>query len=650
MYNVSNDFKTAIASPTRRSKAYIHVVEDNIDITESDYLQSIKIEDFNYIENEGFVGSLIAKKCDIKIINDNTFDLSNKNIEVYIGIEKTDKTYEYVPYGKYLVERPENKETSIQTKFTAFDDMLKLNNTYETNITFPTTLFILLQDLCTSVGITLGNTSIVNGDFVVNDNVFVGGELYRDVLKGIVQLTGGFAKIGRDNKLYIKNFETIDSTPNITSNNYFSMKNNDIFGPINTVVLRDSQIEGENVTLSDEDSIAINGETELVIADNPFVYTENLRTEAITDIYNALNGFKYQGYEIEYQGFPHLDSGDKLILYDKNNLLINDVYLFNHTIEYKGSLKGKIQTTAMTKTETAYKFTSSLVSKVRKTEIMVDKANGEITSIISENVVRDNTINGNTIEIETVSSSVSELKQTTDNITFTQENTGGNNLLVNANKKAGRDYLWTYSDPYNGSTDLNSETKSGVEQVLGNGYEETTQTVSNGLITVSFNYKKVLGIGNANVKINGYNIDFEDEGDYTQISHTLNITNNTLQVKFESDSDGAFVYNDLMANEGDIPQVYGQNSNETITDTIIITGDKVEVNSNDISTKTRMSVDNGFEIEDTINNEITTKIDREGIDTNSVNSNEYRTGNLLIKDVNDSTYGKGTGFFHIEEV
>ena len=74
----------------------VHVVEDNLDITASDNLVDFKIEDNCYV-NDTFVGTTVAKKITVNILNpNNEINLENKEISVQVGMiinQKEEKSY-----------------------------------------------------------------------------------------------------------------------------------------------------------------------------------------------------------------------------------------------------------------------------------------------------------------------------------------------------------------------------------------------------------------------------------------------------------------------------------------------------------------------------------------------------------------------------
>ena len=390
--------------------ATIHIEDDNIDITDKDDLKNFKIESSCYV-NDNFIGTAVAKKITVEMFNNGQYELENKKISVKTGIE-IDGKIEYIPMGTFIIEKPTTEEVSTKTQFVGYDYMIKFNATYVDRVTYPIKTVELLKDLCNQVGVECGITEFTNSNYMILGNPFTNNEDSKTVLSNIAQLAGGFAYIGRNNKLYIKTLETTDkllrvkdvhfmstadfnntivnTTVNssdiadekIDGNNYFEFSKNNKFGKVNSLILRLSQVEGENTVIQDEDSIKKDGLTEITIADNYFLTSNEEREKVIDELWNKLKGLEYLPFEIKDYGFPYLDLGDMICIKDtEDNEYIS--YVFDYTFNYNGIYSGNLKAKALTKTQTAFKNTNNIKTKFRNVEYKVDKINGTISSIVS---------------------------------------------------------------------------------------------------------------------------------------------------------------------------------------------------------------------------------------------------------------------------
>lgn len=366
-----------------------------------------EIEDSCYV-NDKFIGTTVSKKITVNILNpDNNINIENKEIVVNTGIV-IDGEEELVPFGNFIIEKPTNEETKQKIKFIGYDYMIKFNKKYEDNITYPIKLKEYLRKLCEQAEVELGSTELINGEYEIQGNPFTNNEDCKTVLSNIAQLCGGFAHIGRDNKLYITNLGG-ESQETIDGNSYFSLEKNEQYGEVNSLVIRLSQVEGENTAKEDAESVKTNGLTEITIADNYFLNKAEEREKVIDAIFNNLKGLKYTPINSSYYGFPYLDTGDAITVLDSKDVEYT-TYILNHKFKYNGGFSGNIETLAVTKTQTAYKNTMDIKTKFQNVELKVDKINGEITSKIED---QNKKISQTTQTVDKINSKISDISDLT---------------------------------------------------------------------------------------------------------------------------------------------------------------------------------------------------------------------------------------------
>ncbi len=364
--------------------------------------------------NDTFIGTTIAKKITVNILNpNNEINLEDKTISVETGI-MIDGIEEKVPFGNFIIPKPDNEEVKTKTSFVGYDYMIKFNELYKDRVTYPCAAKILFQDICNQVGIEAGNLNFINADFIIKGNPFDEETQCKTVLSKIAELAGGFVHIGRDNKAYIttpKNItnvllvedihnmkvEELNKTKvkllssgtkekadyRLNGNNYQEnfVKNN-IWGKVNSISIVLSDVKGEYTTRQDEADIASEGLTEIVIEDNPFLATQEDRESVITALWEHYKDFEYLPFKVDYYGYPYTDSGDSIYIYDtKDNRYVSCI--FNHTFTFNGGYSGNIETQALSKTQYQYKNNINTKKKIKKVELSVDKMNGKITSEVA---------------------------------------------------------------------------------------------------------------------------------------------------------------------------------------------------------------------------------------------------------------------------
>lgn len=564
MYNFSDEAKQRILSG-KITRAYLKILatddKPEFIIDESNYLKDLTLDESRYVPDEGFIGGTVAKSVTGNFNNiDDNFSIQDREFELYLGVDLENESTEYVKYGTFIVQKPEDDQVTDNTSFEALDYMIKLNLPWEDRMTYPCTLKELFKDLVSQSGLSTKVTSFLNEDFIVDDNQFEEGTTRRDVLKAIAQISFNWARIDEDNDI-VMDFEKKDSIDEeLDVDKYYNFSKQDVYGPINVIVLKNSQVEGENITIRDEESInagkgknkfnkdgtkykegyylnengeeienekwqytdyilvdsyditlsgisgelpaicvydenkqfllgkkynnevsvtissetkikyvrfsvnkdwllkrnryhtlnfpiiianysyvgeiqleegkirtdyepfIANGETELVISDNPFAFTQSKRAELI-EAGRSLFGLKYTPMTMDMIGYMYLNCKDKIATTNFSNERF-ETYLFNHIIEYNGVVSDSMESPAITKTETQYQFTPPMVQALKRTEILVDKANQRIDAVI-ENVNEN-------------SQQLVELELTIDGITSTVSSIETNIETIETNVEAAQ--------------------------------------------------------------------------------------------------------------------------------------------------------------------------------------------------------------------
>lgn len=241
------------------------------------------------------------------------------------------------------------------------------------------------------------------------------GITYRDIFQQIAQATGSTCII-HDDKVYFK--PLTDTGEQLTYANMFKLKLEALYGEINSVVLSRTPSE-DNIFLKNEASVETNGLTEFKIENNEIIDKD--RENAITPIFEALSGISYYPFEATTEGLGWYEIGDSINI--KNDA--GDVFntsLFNYTITIDGSVKETLKAVAETKTQTQYQYATSIAKRVKNTEIIVNKQEGNIQSLVTDMYEEDGVVN----------QKFTKVYQDIDEIINSVQNSGGNNLLINS--------------------------------------------------------------------------------------------------------------------------------------------------------------------------------------------------------------------------
>ena len=208
MINVTNEFKELMKTRTD--------FKENAQITFADGSTLNLSEDDFSMSNNGVVdsagansiplGCAICRNIQIELLNDDDhlkeYDFYGAKIRLYLTFELSETT-EKIEYGTYTVITPETYGTTVLV--TAVDDMYKADKAYTTALPFPATVANVLADACTICGITLGSTSFLHSDYVIQEKPS-DKYTYRQVIGYIAMIACGNARIDRTGHLQIMTY------------------------------------------------------------------------------------------------------------------------------------------------------------------------------------------------------------------------------------------------------------------------------------------------------------------------------------------------------------------------------------------------------------------------------------------------------------
>lgn len=637
------------AYANRNGRIYVDGITNPI--TNSDYLQDITIDnDCNTTGN--IVGSTYSKKALINIIDQNLTDkLIDKIIHVEFGVKYADNSMEYLSLGKYTIERPKNEQTAKLTQFTAYDDFKKLDTPYKCNLIFENnvvTIADFYRDVCNQLGLVPKTTEFINSHLVIPGNPFHNRETLRTVLSNIEAVACSYSEIDYDDNSIdlVWLSQSVDPDYVFQTGDYTTLKGGIIkYGPVNTLVIKDSQIDGENVSISDSESITEYGETEFCISDNYFLYTQELRTQALNGIWERIQGLTYYDYELETSyGKPFLKCGSKIGIHTNEGDYFES-YVLKHAFKYNGTFHSAISAKALTKEETLRKNNvETLKDAFRRTERITDKINGEIKDIIEEQTEQQVILN-------------QTIKNVNDIQTLFQI-TGGNNLIKNSvglfndvNKLSSWDVTENADVQYGEDNELIGITVSSSKISISN---TRIQTSDDNIINITLDSIKSLSYKvrqdadtTSTISVYGLNSDrplyqktFEGEMDWREIYDDTEskffADYSKLKIVIESHSlyDGRFEISDLILNNGE-KQSWTPATGEIWGRVVKMNQDGVSVYGLEGGVATLMA-SQGFHIRALYGNElgeIITQLNKSGLITTNVELSGRLTQKNLVRDI-----------------
>lgn len=667
------------------------VLTDGFESQDNEY-PSIKdwtYTDERYVPQQGFIGQFVARTLEgnLQDISDD-FNIEGREIELQLGIINLGERIIYVTtengiqlitengepirlnrlgeadtrwysYGNFIVTNPEDDEVVDNTKFEAMDYTKWFNKKFDSKFTNDefkqsfydityvdettgkpagsVTALWLVKYVCAQVNVEFGQESFTNSDFVIDRNPFQAGETCRDVIKCIAQLALSWARIDWDNKCYIDFGEntamlTDSETNTIDNNQYYTLETKkEIYGPINAVYVGMENVDGTTLAIAkDEDSISTNNEHAIYIYDNPLLYTPELREKLKTNGSGyKLIGLSYNQLTTETVGHPWLKGNELITIVDMENNT-RPTFAFNRTMEYSGHIKTILDSMGETEVNKTLAYESNVIRSTKNALLLVDKANGEITSLTEKTEDISSDLKDNYYTSTQVNSVV---QNATKGWTNTYTSAGGNNRIRNSGlyfeDSAGFEY-------WEGTCKkvVHDMAMSQTALKLQSGkFSQTINGLPRGNYTVSFEYEILNTLGITKALITASNVvkefnlktyvssKYEEDEEGNVISQPLKAfdetftvnENGTLIITFETDVVDACLVYDLICNVGVSALVWTQHPNEITTDTVNISKGITITSSADEDVTFKANYD-GIRIEDSEGNK-STKFTNRGMET-----------------------------------
>lgn len=339
MYNASTAYKTEIKKPSRSFECKVTIGDR---IFYNDDIVDIII-DGNIQPQEGFsIGNTVSQTLDLTLINKGDTIYSTNQIKVEIGL-KIGNTIEYIQMGLYNIDDVEKTDYTI--KFTAFDNMIKFETSYFSNLGDTPTLQQVVNELVSKTGVQfIGSLP----SYTVKK---LEGFTCREILSYVASLCGGNALITRDGKFTIVYPKDINYS--ITADNYFDYKREEVKYKIGKVTCQVKEKEIISKGSLGTDSMEL-------LFENPWV-TETI----LTDIYNRLNGFNYLGYNMKWQGDLSIDVGDIATVTDKKGV-VRKLPILSQKFTYTGGLTSEIAAKGESKNKNSFSSSGNTANKVNR--------------------------------------------------------------------------------------------------------------------------------------------------------------------------------------------------------------------------------------------------------------------------------------------
>lgn len=374
MYNTSAEYKNRVYEASTKHLLNIYIDGNKIN---PDYIFDFNINSELFSNNEFSFGSVTSLSVEFKIYK-NALPSSYNTIYVESGIDS-----EIIPLGYFTVEDIK-KENEATYTIKATDYMMKFEFNYDgSNLNYPATMLQVLQDICNKAGVELGSTSFLNMNkqiAVYDNNVSA-----REYLSYISEQAGGFATIGRDGKLYIKQIGEDTVEYNI---NYFKEFSWGKKFKISRIAYEDGV---QNYKIGDETN-----NTVWINSNNMYIVDQ----EQIENVYNSCRDFECYSFEGTSIIDPALDVGDILIIDGKK-------IIYQGSLQYQSKFIANIKSQIQSKEkEETTRTTISNKTKFRRAQSEINQIEGKIEQIVGEQDSFSKKLSSTTMKVNEVETKV----------------------------------------------------------------------------------------------------------------------------------------------------------------------------------------------------------------------------------------------------
>lgn len=437
MINASERFKTAMRRPVKMIGMYLTEVNgDHRVFRASDSLVSVEIETI------GSLFSTAAKAIVIRLIGTDV-NLVDSDIRPTLQAQISTNPSEWneIDYGIFRINEQEVDLKTGTTTCRGYDMIGAAADLpyVVSDIEWKCTVGSLAEQVAKRIGVELGTdmSTLANYDYLIEEDLYekISETNYRNILAEIAGATGTTCRMHDDKLEFIK--PPITKAIDVLSyDNLLDIKRLPLYGPINSVVLARTPQE-DNIVLSDDESIANNGLTELKLANNEIL--DDARERLAPAILDTVKNFAFTPIDATTEGHGWYEFGDRILVTDGENdweSVITEIKL----VFSGGGIKEVIKAVTPDETQTNYALAGGITKTLYNTEIKVDKQNQRIDSIVEEQQIFEGEVNNN----------FTQINQNISSVITSVQSSGGNNLIRNSAfyfKDADGSYtFWTLSD------------------------------------------------------------------------------------------------------------------------------------------------------------------------------------------------------------
>ena len=386
MKSHTTEFKNAIKNLGRELRAVI--TYGNVTLEEEIYAVTPHFE--------GGILKSIMKQLDLELSVDIPLETV---LNCQIGI---------LVNGNYVVYKSEKQEDTNTYKLTCYDKMLySMKQNEELGVPYPISIKNYLIAICNKLGLTLRTTTFQNESRKIQNELYLGLDYtYRDILDEIAQATGSIICLNENDEVLVKYPTQTNDTIDEEFLKDVNVDFGQMYGAINTIVLSRS---GESDNIYYPETLPENP-IEIKIKDNQ-IMNWNDRSDYLPGIYNALNGLYYYINDFSSTGILYYEVGDLYNIQVGENTY--QCLMLNDEINITTGIEEIIHTDLPEQSETDYTKADKTDRRINQTNLIVNKQEQKIQSLITQIGDRSQKTTSITQDIDGIESKVEDLEDLT---------------------------------------------------------------------------------------------------------------------------------------------------------------------------------------------------------------------------------------------
>lgn len=410
MYQVTDAYKSAITADNRMMRVALtagsEVYEDTAE------LKSLSIESGSG-STEKIIGNAVSAKITAEIKDIDGIPSQGVMMKAKYwpdGVSEDDA----VPTTDFILESVEADEDAIYYTLIGHDKMALLgaHTSDEIQIEYPTTIGAYAAAAALTAGLNLADTDWLNADTSLSSAPNLSGsESCRDVIAWAAECAFGNAYIDRNGNIKITTIVPSETKHDINPDLYFECELSSVYGPINTLTL--ARATEDNIYREDAESVSSNGRIDLKITDNPFL--DMIREDMIDTMFSQICDVIIQPYTLDWCGDPAFDPGDTITLTDTKGNVCISIY-GAESLEFDGGMRSSIEFKSPSNTTIDYSKATSTKEVLRRTNLLVDKANQRIDFEASRTDGLEGNIAAIAMTTDQISQSVTSIQEDRDGL------------------------------------------------------------------------------------------------------------------------------------------------------------------------------------------------------------------------------------------